>query len=119
MSEFWHPPISLPPSVSPSAACLHKWHNQNKDSRYQQYIYALANINILVEPSKDPQPSISDSPETGAQTLSGQKRKAIKLEQAEVLEIQRPSTYPVWHPSFPYCSVCLDLTIVKKEDLDN
>jgi hypothetical protein len=107
MSDYLHPEQS--PYTSPSPAPnLPYWHN-GRFRRYQ-YKFIRRNIHLLAKPLTAAQPEIE------AATLSGQKRKAIKLEQFE--DSQKPCTHLVWHRSFLYCSICIDPTKVKKEDLD-
>jgi hypothetical protein len=101
MSDFWEPPDN--PFTHPSYGALPYWRVPLKH-RHFKYQFILNNLDKLAQP--DPKPETV--------TLSGQKRKAIKLEEIT----KEPCTHLVWHKSFPYCSICLDLSIVKKEDLE-
>jgi hypothetical protein len=101
MSDFWLPPNN--PFTHPLYGALPNWRFP-KTHRHFIYQFFLNNIDKFGQ--SDPKPE--------AETLSGQKRKAIKLEE----EVEEPCTHLVWHKSYPYCSICIDLSIVKKEDID-
>jgi hypothetical protein len=101
MSQYWHPPQSYHPENS-ILRNLPRWHRRQEHNYIYQFL--LGNLDTLAEPS-------SPAPVT---QFSGQKRKAIKLEAVN----QEPCKHLFWHKSYPYCSICLDPSIVKKEDLE-
>jgi hypothetical protein len=102
MSDFWDPPNN--PHLIPRAfPHLPRWRSPVIE-RWHRYQFLLGNIDKLFQPK--------------VETLSGHKRKAIKLEEVEKVP-KVPCNHLVWHKSYPYCSICLDYSIVKKEDLED
>jgi hypothetical protein len=116
-----------PSSVRPPVTNLPCW--TRAPIRRQSFRFLLENIGVLAEPTAqqvieppiDPPPEVAavDQPVPVAPSLSGRKRKAIKLEDPDLIDDIQPCQHIVWHSSFPYCLICLDLGIVKKEDLED
>jgi hypothetical protein len=109
MSDFWQPPNNPYSNIG-----LPSWKKERKRSYKLQFL--LNNLDQLLKPPPPSNPLPLVQTEAKETALSGHKRKAIKLETDQETNIEDSCEHPVWHSSFPYCSICVDLSKVKIED---
>jgi hypothetical protein len=125
LSELWIPKYN---PYDRSNNRLPTWKKEAK--LWFKYKFLLQNINELMLPTAPPSTQSFHVTQSGTdwKTLSGHKRsetnvkkssgrkeKLIKLENESITETEYSCEHPVWHPSYPYCSICVDLSKIKVE----